>query len=494
MKNIFIVLCLLFVLPACESVLEEDPRDLIDPDRFFQSETDGIAAIAGIYSHLLNNNTWGIQMDILFGVNHDLLAPTRVLGAGQQFMGYRWDASTERFRVIWRELYQAINDANLTIREMSNADINAQARDEIVGEATFLRGFVYYYLVAMFGDVPLFLEPNTGENFAMTGQAPRTPKEDVYAQIIADCELAEALLPDKAGAAKARATKWAAKALKMKTYLWMKNYSAAKAAAKDIIDNSHHRLLPVFDDIFDSANEFNDEIIFQFDFVSQEVSTNRAARFSPRGQDDGIAAKDRPFVFTLGFGFFTLYKSFAKSFADNDLRKNMSVYDQINDSLPLRYTYLPKQWRVDEPRGNTGLNYKFYRMADVYLNLAEAENEANGPTQEAFDAINIVRQRAGLEPLMGLSQEDLRQAIRQERAWELVGEGNHRKLDLIRWGILGEALQARLEAEMNEPDVGPNNVATITLTANNFQDFMALGPIPAAEILLNPNLTQNPGY
>ena len=492
-KNIFF-LALIIVFSSCDDILDESPRDIIDPGRFYQSETDGIAAIGGIYSHLLNGNTWGIQMDILFGVNHDLLAPTRVLGAGQQFMGYRWDASTERFRVIWRELYQAINDANLTIREIAKADFNAEVRDGIVGEATFLRAFVYYYMVAMFGDVPLFTEPNTGDNFAMTGQAPSTPKEQIYQQIIADCEFAENALPDRAGAEKARATKWAAKALKMKTYLWMQNYAGAKAAAEDIIQNSPHKLLPVFDDIFAANNEFNDEIIFQFDFVSQEVQTNRAARFSPRGQDDKIAAKDRPFVFTLGFGFFTLYKSFAKSYAENDLRRNMSVYDQINDSLPLLYTYLPKQWRVDEPRGNTGLNYKFYRMGDVYLNLAEAENEISGASQAAFDAINTVRARAGLEPLSGLSQDELREAIMQERAWELVGEGNHRKLDLLRWGRLGEALQARLEAESNDPDVGPNNVATITLTANNFEPFKALGPIPAAEIILNPNLQQNPGY
>ena len=495
MKNLKFILYI-FILSSisCDSLLDEDPRDLIDPERFYQSETDGIAAIAGIYSHMLNANTWGIQMDILFGVNHDLLAPTRVLGAGQQFMGYRWDASTERFRVIWREMYQGINDANLTIREVSNADIPTDAKNDIVGEATFLRAFLYYYMVAMFGDVPLFTEPTTGDNFAMTGQAPRDPVSTIYQQIIVDCEMAETLLPDRRNTEKARATKWAAKALKMKTYLWMQDYAGAKAAAMDIIQNSHHILLTNFADIFDPGNEFNDEIIYQFDFVSEQVQTNRAARFSPRGQDDGVAAKDRPFVFTLGFGFFTLFKSFANSYAENDLRRSVSVYDQINPDIPLRYTYLPKQWRVDEPRGNTGLNYKFYRMGDVYLNLAEAENELNGPTQEAFDAINAVRNRAGLDPLSGLSQEELRNAIRQERAWELVGEGNHRKLDLLRWGILGDALTARLEAEKAEPIKGPNNVKTIQLSVDNYEDFKAIGPIPASEILLNPNLTQNPGY
>lgn len=490
----FLSILFLFLFSACEGLLEEAPRDLIDPERFYQSETDGVAAIAGIYSHMLNGNTWGIQMDILFGVNHDLLAPTRVLGAGQQFMGYRWDASTERFRVIWREMYQGINDANLTIDRIQLSDIDRAAKDDILGEATFLRAFLYYYMVAMFGDVPLFTEPNTGDNFAETGQAPRTPKEQIYQQIIADCELAEGLLPDKRTRELSRATKWAAKALKMKTYLWMQDWAGAKAAAEDIIQNSHHRLLPNFEDIFDPENEFNDEIIYQFDFLSDQVSTNRAARFSPRAQDDGVPAADRPFVFTLGFGFFTMYQSFAKTYAENDRRRPMSVYDQINDDIPLRYNYLPKQWRENEPRGNTGLNYKFYRLADIYLNLAEAENEINGGSQAAHDAINMVRDRAGLDDLAGLSQSELREAIRLERAKELVGEGNHRKLDLLRWGTLGQALQDRLAAESNDPDAVQNNIRTIELTANNFEAFKSIGPIPASEILLNPNLTQNQGY
>ena len=133
-------------------------------------------------------------------------------------------------------------------------------------------------------------------------------------------------------------------------------------------------------------------------------------------------------------------------------------------------------------------------MADVYLNLAEAENELNGPTQIAYDAINEVRNRAGLAPLSGLTQESLRDAIRQERAWELVGEGNHRKMDLLRWGTLGQALQDRLAAEQADPDAANNLKASIQRTVDNFADHKVLLPIPTDEILLNTRLTQNPGY
>lgn len=93
-----------------------------------------------------------------------------------------------------------------------------------------------------------------------------------------------------------------------------------------------------------------------------------------------------------------------------------------------------------------------------------------------------------------MDRATLRDAIRLERAKELVGEGNHRKLDLLRWGMLGEAIKARKIAENEDPDAAPNNKKVINVTADNFQEHMTTCPIPAAEILLNANLTQNPGY
>lgn len=495
-KIICLVVLLMGVLPGCD-LLEEEPRNLIDPDRFYSSETDGVAAIAGIYSHLLNNNTFGIQMDIYFGISTDLLTPTRTLSAGQQFMGYRWDAGTERFRVIWTELYEAVNDANLTIREIENADFDEEARSEIVAEATFLRAFIYYYLTVIYGDVPLFTEPITGDNFAELGQQGKTPVAEVRRQIISDCEFAETRLPERQGAFRARATRWAAKTLKLKTYLWLEEYANAVTTAQDIVQNSHHVLLPNFADVHDPNNELNDEIIFGIDWLFDEVAVNRHSRFTPRAQDErDIPAGKRPFPFD-GFGFFTMYKSVANTFAAHDLRRPRTVFDGVfneTDSLPSNFAYLPKMMRPDDARGNSGLNYNFYRLADVLLNLAEAENAANGPTAVAFDAINQVRARAGLEPLAGLSQGELQAAIEQERIWELIGEGNHRKIDLLRWGKLGEALQNRLAAEQAAPNTNPSLLRNAQLNVDNFQDFMSLGPIPAAEILLNPNLTQNPGY
>ena len=495
-KTITVVLFLAAVCAGCD-LLEEEPKDLIDPDRFYQTEADATAAIAGIYAHLVNDNTFGIQMDIYFGINTDLLIPTRVLGAGQEFMGYRWDATTERFRVIWTELYQGINDANLLIAEIQEADINEEARERAVAEARFLRGFIYYYLTAIFDDVPLITEPVTGDNFEEVGQRGRTSAAEVRQQILEDAAFAETRLPEERDQYRARATRWAAKNLKLKVYLWQEDWAGAATAAQDLIANSPHVLLDDYGAIFEPENELNDEVIFALDWLFDEVSVNRHSRYTPRAQDEpNIPASARPFSFD-GFGLFTMYKSVAGSFAEDDLRRPHNVFDRVEaggETFFTDFVYLPKMMRPNDARGNSGLNYKFYRLGDVYLNLAEAENELNGPTSVAFDAINAVRSRAGLDPLDGLSQAELRDAIEQERIWELIGEGNHRKLDLLRWGRLGEALQERLAAEQQAPNTNESLLQNIQITAGNFQPHMALGPIPTSEILLNPNLTQNEGY
>jgi hypothetical protein len=160
--------------------------------------------------------------------------------------------------------------------------------------------------------------------------------------------------------------------------------------------------------------------------------------------------------------------------------------------------YLPDEDDYDFPpsANASGTNYPLMRYAEVLLIYAEAVNEANGsPTADAIDAFNEVRQRAGLSlwPTVNdvdgnpypNTQDGFRQAIRQERRWELCFEGK-RLFDLRRWGILVETFQARATA----PD------ATIQdgIRAQNIEMKHNLYPIPLAEIKRNNNLTQNPGF
>jgi hypothetical protein len=488
-------LLLVFLLLSCESFLDEDPKELIDPDRFYVTEADGVAAITGIYFHLMHNQGFGANyIDDYFGLTNDHTTPSRALG-GRIFFGYRWDENTSEVREIWRRMYMAINDANVLIKKVPDSNLNEQIKSELIAEAVFLRGFTYYYLVAIFGDVPYVTEPTIdAASFEVNVNMDRMPVDQIRQSIIEDLAIIEDDLPATPRSDyPQRATRWAAKSLKLKTYLWLEDYANAVATAQDIVNNSGHSLLPNYEDVFRPDNEFNNEIIFQFDYIFNEYSTNRNSRFQPRAQDENRAGGPLPSYFD-GFNNYTVYKTFADTFAPNDLRRKSNVYNTLENGTPLFFNYIVKQWRPEEARGNSGLNYKFFRFGDVLLNLAEAENELNGPTDLAYGAINQVRERAGLDGLEGLTQDELREAIKQERSWELIGEGTHRKMDLLRWNELENALNERLALEEADPGSHPNHINNLRITLQNYAPYKNLLPIPAEEILLNPRLTQNAGY
>lgn len=487
-------LLLILSLSGCESFLNEAPKDLIDPERFYVTEADGIAAISGIYFHLMHTQAFGGNyIDDYFGLTNDHTTPSRALG-GRIFFAYRWDENTSDVRDIWRRLYMAVNDANVLIRKASESALDDAVRNDLVAEAIFLRAFTYHYLTAMFGDVPYITEPTMdAASFGLNAKMARTPADEIRQNLADDIAAVEDALPAETRSDyPQRATRWAAKALRLKLYLWLKDYENAVATGNDIVTNSPHRLLDNYEDIFRPDNEFNDEIIFQFDYLFNDIPTARNSRFQPRAQDENKSGGPLPSYFN-GFNNYTVYKSFARTFAPNDLRAKSNLYDTLENGTPLFYTYIVKQWRPEEARGNSGLNFKFFRFADVLLNLAEAENELTGASAAAYDAINKVRKRAGLDPLDGLSKDQLREAIKEERSWELVGEGTHRKMDLLRWNELETALRARLALEETGPSAR-NHVNNLRMTLQYYALHKNLLPIPAEERLLNPNLTQNEGY
>lgn len=487
----------LFILNACDSFLDEVPKNVIDPDRFYSTEADGVAALTGIYNHLMSTELFGRHCGRFFNLTADDMAPTRDLGAARTDLAFKYDENDPLLRGIWITMYKAINDANLLIYRTKNSDIPESARKELEAEALFLRSFMYYYMVLMFKDVPYITEPTIDdESYNTNAFMSRTPSETILSSIIGDLEIAEAELPAKIRTDyKMRPTRWAAKTLKLKVYSWQKNHTEVKAAAQDIIQNSFHKLLPNYGDIFRHDNEFNDEMIFQFDYVFNLVPGSNGTSYLPRGQDERIGTPVPTWF--RGFGQYTLYKSIVASHPD-DLRKFHNIYEQLDNGAMLNFSYIRKMIRPlqvpEEGRNNDGQNFQFFRLADVYLELAEAENELNGPNALAYNSINIVRKRAGLEDLNGLNQAELRQAIRDERLYEFLGEGTIRKIDLMRWGILRQAIEQRLLAEQVAPRRRPVLINILNTKLQNLQPHKIIFPIPIQEIILNNNLTQNLGY
>jgi hypothetical protein len=179
-----------------------------------------------------------------------------------------------------------------------------------------------------------------------------------------------------------------------------------------------------------------------------------------------------------GYGLLTSTNEFLATFDPNDLRKKWYDWNG-NGTVKTKFHYVFKQMNFSEARNNHGMNSRVFRMADAYLMFAEAENELNGPSVDGYAKINAVRKRAGLTDLTALTKEQFRQAVRNERKWELSFEFQHR-WDLNRWGTLTEAVKS----------ISVTNPAG----AANVKDYHQLFPIPTREMSLNPELKQNPGY
>jgi hypothetical protein len=355
------------------------------------------------------------------------------------------------------------------------------AKAQILGQAKFLRALGYFYLVRLYGDVTLVTTPE--EQLAAQGRA---PKEQVYAQIIKDATEAEATLPVSwPSAQKGLATKGAAEALLAELYLWrssaeQKNeWQQAATYAKKVIDLGAFDLQPNYLDAFLPGSQNRKEEIFaiQSSAVTGAPRIDIAAWTYPRKMDPNGAG---------GWGTYQPLTWFINSYPSGDYRKDVSIFTTGKTLAGKDVTFLPHIYKFrPTTKALQDVNFPVYRYADVLLMYAEALNELGQPAQ-AVTYVNMVRARARkgtgsetrAEPadLPVMSQAQTRDAIFQERQWELAFECK-RWFDMVRrgWTYFRTAL-------LNDP------------TATDVQQSRMLWPIPQAQIDVNPKLTQNPGY
>lgn len=498
----FTLTLLLTILTSCDNFLAEDPRSLVAPEVFFNSDQEAKSAVVGLYDIYKNNSLWGkVGLDRYYENGADTIGPNRVFGQVTPTQAYTLGEGNISdisqgggAPLTWQDLYRIIVNSNLIIdRIQDNENISPAGRDQFLGEVLYLRSEAYYHLTNLWGDVPYFREDLTIEEVRALG---RTDKNLIRNDIIDDLEQAQNLLPDSySGNDLGRASRWAAATLLVKVHLWQENWQDARDKAVEIINNSPHRLLDNYADIFDPANEYNDENIYELDFVKDLNSNGFTDHFTPRIRDEPLNSDQRPALEDslsainygmTGFGLSIPLPDLVNNFPVDDLRRESNIIESMF-GIELTFEYMPKLWNLDQinsPRGNHGENRIIFRLADVYLMAAEAENELNGPA-DAYQYINEVRKRAydPEQPLSGLTQQQFREAIYDERKWELAGE-NHRRMDLIRWGILLDVVK-QTEYRVYNP-------------AENIQPRHVLLPIPVEELRLNPALLEsdptNNGY
>ena len=474
-----------FSLNSCEKFLELEPvsesvavTNTSADSIYYKSASEVEAALAGAYSDFKNEY---YQLD--YFVNGDAQSDDAYAGGDNpsnfQIDDYKLDATNTNVSRDWRYLYSTIGKVNTVINNVSavtDPALTADRKAEIIGEASFIRAFMYFQLVQLWGDVPLQLTEvktisaaNLDEIYSIIFPA-RAAQADVYRQIIVDLETA---LPKVRSTAqhKGFVTKGAVNALLAKVYATQEPHDWAKVKEYcDAVIAGGYTLLPDYDQLWNNAAENTAESIFEINYNGGITDGNWGTKIF-RGLDwkkFNLPSNDLEKAFDAEGD--TKRKAASITFQDVSGKWSDAHWPQTH------YPFINKYRNFNE---GSSQNYIFIRLADILLLKAEALNEL-GDQAGAITLVNQIRTRVNLPNTPATSQADLRLAIEKERRLELAFEG-------IRWFDLKRTGRAIAVANAA---VGPNGENLgYNLTPNRL-----VWPIPQSDLDKNTKLTQNPGY
>lgn len=442
---------------SCRKIVEIDPPETeLAITTVFSSEATANQAIAGLYTPLLNGFASGDVSSITYlaGLSSDELVPGSDIST--DIYSNAILPTNAAILSIWTDLYKEIYNANLILKgvDLPTSTISAALKEQLSGEARFIRAFSYFYLINLFGDVPLTLttDYNINANIA------RTSKELVYAQIITDLKEAQQLLPVYYPAnERVRANKWVATALLARVYLYQHQWSDAETAANSIIDNNLFILCPLNQIFLVNSNE----AIWQL------------------YRDNGNSPDAGTFLVSAGAPVNgTIRPSLVALFDNTDKRKTEWI---TSKKIGSKTYYYPTKYRA------TGISpvteyTTIFRLGEQYLIRAEARAQ-QGKIADALLDLNVIRRRAGLTGITASTAAAVLAAIENERLFEFFTEWGHRWFDLKRYPSLTAA--GRTRADDLLPALGKSWQSTDTLY-----------PIPQEQIVKDPAMTneQNPGY
>lgn len=519
MKNTLFILIVLTAI-SCNDLLQEEPFSVIAPEFFYSNGEELQIALNGVYEMFSANpggNNGGpfgnYRLGLLcmgnLGTDEVRAKNNRPGNRFEQMDIYAFTSSSEIPTDVWVNHYMGINRANALIERAPLANTTGEKKNIYIAEAKFLRALYYFNLVRFYGDVPLKLSETKSLTQDDVLAIARSPKIDVYKQIEADLLFAEQYLlapNDIPDSQHGRASVTAAKALLAKVYLtWaskpiedVTKWQLAAQKAKEVIESQQHSLLKYYPSVFALQNEGSVEHIFVIKFSYVDGTTGSLGSFAGVIGTGGASANTANNW--AGFGVATALPSFWKSYHSLDARKAWNISDYRVDSnngkvaLGSETNLGMAKFRRDGSfiSYSSPYDYPILRYSDVLLMYAEALNEINnGPNPEAYNAINLVRKRArfdgtseitGAVPdLKGLDYLSFKNAVIQERSWELCYEAGNRWFDLVRTGQLVEKVLAN-----GSPDA-----------KKNIKEHHNLFPIPLKEIDVNPAITQadqNTGY
>ena len=451
---------------SCKKFVEVPPPNTrLVGSTVYSSNTTAAAAVTGIYqsmtSTLIGGGGQGISAILGLSADEFTLFPNLDTKINQVYTN---SLNSGNLVPIWEPLYNYIYQSNLAIELLTNnKSVTSPLKEQLLGEAKFIRAFCYLYLNHFFGDVPLVKTTDYVNNSSIS----RTPTSDVYQQIVADLNDAILLLPadyvngnGEPVLERVRPNKFAAKAILSRALLYQENWSAAESEATDIIND----------------NKF----ILQTDLTKVFTSNNSEAIFQLQSPNNGFNAPDGAFLDGLLFyggpqpyAPFLLNDSLVNSFDASDLRRQHWI---TQNQVGTKTYYYPYKYKLSYT-GSPPTEYPvLIRLAEIYLIRSECRlNQGNIPG--ALEDLNTIRSRAGLTKITTSNAENLKISILKERQHELFTEYGHRWIDLKRSKKLDEVMKKATQLKGGIWNASDN-----------------LFPIPKTEILTNNRLVQNPGY
>ena len=498
MKKLFYILSLgVFFLVSCDDFLNKTPYDSIGTASELSSN-DAVSLVNAAYQPLQWPKLYNMRI-----WSTDVVAGESSVGAGGgtdgietvQLANFTADPSNAAATDVWRA-NPGILRANLALSVLPDTEMDGDLKSRLMGECYFLRAHYYFILVRFFGDVPLRTKPLFASDSL---NVKRTPKEKVYEQIIEDTEEAINRLPYKAQYSSTdlgRACKEAAECMLAKVYLTLgTNYDKVVSLCQDIEAQGYDLSKMAYADNWynpetGKINQNGPESLFEIQYTGDpSACTNWLSDNDNQSQwlNCFMAPRNSNLVGGGGYGWQHVTQEFVDAYEEGDLRKDVTIfYEGCPDFDGKEYDpewsttgYNVRKWcipvRFADKVDNCPANTVVYRFADVLLMKAEALNEL-GRTAEAQVPLNIVRKRAGLNPVTTTSKSEMKEIIIHERRMELAFEG-HRWFDMIR--IDGGQYAVNFLHK-----IGKKNATVGRL----------LYPVPQVEIDSNPLFTQNEAY
>lgn len=429
---------------SCKKFMDLAPKNDIGESGALNTKDRIERALTGAYSRLQDQSYYGFEWMNAVWLSDD---NTAAVGAGTtdlQFNTHQVLASSNTMEICWAAMYEAVNAANNVIdavETVADPTFTTAEKQDVSGQAYFIRALVYFDLARTWGGVPLVLKPTRGYDSA--ANIAKSPVADVYAQVLKDLNEAESRLPDALN--RNIATKKAAQALKARLYLYLKDWNnAAQFAGTLIADASEYSLVATYGQLMTVKN--NNENIFELNFTPTDGNP-LAGIFYPAGL--GGSYRIGPTQAIVG-----LLNDTAIGGTRGALVASYSGQDYVN-----RYREVQANQQDDD--------VSILRLSEMYLIRAEARAHLNDVTGGLED-LNAIRSRAHVQAAVAADSSALLLGIEDERRLEFAFEP-FRWFDLIRTGR-----------------------AAAVLGVTDARKYVF--PIPTSEIVANPQLVQNDGY